>query len=173
MLFRSFFVIRYAWNYPWLVCVAATSFFFVIDVLFFASNLLKFLEGGWFPLAIGAIIYLLMRTWYDGRRLLNEALKVQSIRLEPFLTSIHNNPPARVEGVAVFLTSQMGVVPNAFLHNLKHNKVLHRYNLFVTVRNLELPVIDDASRLQIRRLDRKSTRLNSSHVSESRMPSSA
>ena len=148
----TFFVIRYAWNYPWLVCVTATSFFFVIDALFFASNLLKFLEGGWFPLAIGAIIYLLMRTWYDGRRLLNEALKVQSIRLEPFLTSIHNNPPARVEGVAVFLTSQMGVVPNAFLHNLKHNKVLHRYNLFVTVRNLELPVIDDTSRLQIRSL---------------------
>jgi len=69
-----------------------------------------------------------------------------------FLDTVHISPPARVEGVAVFLTSQIGIVPNAFLHNLKHNKVLHRYNLFVTVRNHEVPWIDEQARLEIRAL---------------------
>jgi len=148
----TFFVIRFAWHYPWALCISATSIFFVIDLLFFASNLLKFLEGGWFPLAIGAVVYLLMRTWHDGRSLLNEALRDQSIGLGLFLDTVHISPPARVEGVAVFLTSQIGIVPNAFLHNLKHNKVLHRYNLFVTVRNHEVPWIDEQARLEIRAL---------------------
>ena len=152
----TFFVIRFGWHYSWLLCVTATSFFFVVDLLFFASNLLKFLEGGWFPLAIGAAVYLLMRTWYDGRSLLNDALRDHSISLGLFLESIHISPPTRVEGIAVFLTSQIGIVPNALLHNLKHNKVLHQFNLFVTVRNHELPWIEDQSRLEIRALGNES-----------------
>jgi KUP system potassium uptake protein len=145
----TFFVIRYRWHYPWALCVAATGFFFLVDLAFFSSNLLKLVDGGWFPLAIGGAIFVLMTTWQEGRRLLNESLRAQSVELRGFLDSVFVAPPPRVEGTAVFMTAQPGVVPNALLHNLKHNKVLHRNNLFVTVRNHEVPWVGLSSRLEI------------------------
>jgi len=145
----TFFVIRYRWGYPLALCLFATSFFVLIDLAFFTSNLLKFFQGGWFPLVIGATVYVLMRTWNDGRRLLNQVLGDSSLPLQFFLDSLSLNPPARVPGTAVFMTSQQGTVPNAFLHNLKHNKVLHEYNLFVTVRNHEVPWVGLDKRLEI------------------------
>ncbi|NBU67927.1 MAG: potassium transporter Kup, partial [Betaproteobacteria bacterium] len=147
--FLTFFVIRYSWNYPLGLCILATSFFFLIDLAFFSSNLLKLTEGGWFPLVIGATVYLLMRTWNDGRRLLNKVLTEKSIPLQFFLDSLGANPPKRVTGTAVFMTAQKGTVPSAFLHNLKHNKVLHQYNLFVTVRNHEVPWVGLDDRIEI------------------------
>jgi KUP system potassium uptake protein len=145
----TFFVIRYNWNMPLSVCIGATGFFFVVDFAFWASNLLKFLEGGWFPLVIGGGIFLLMITWSDGRRLLNNSMKSDSFSLVDFLEAIFVAPPVRVEGTAVFLTAEPGNVPNALLHNLKHNKVLHRQNLFVTVRSQEVPWIGMNKRLEI------------------------
>jgi KUP system potassium uptake protein len=145
----TFFVIRYNWNLPLYLCVGATGFFFVVDFAFWASNLLKLFEGGWFPLVIGGGIFLLMLTWSDGRRLLNNSLKAESFSLVDFLEAIFVAPPVRVEGTAVFLTAETGSVPNALLHNLKHNKVLHRQNLFVTVRSQEVPWIGMNKRLEI------------------------
>jgi KUP system potassium uptake protein len=145
----TFFVIRYNWNMPLYVCIGATGFFFVVDFAFWASNLLKFFEGGWFPLVIGGGIFLLMLTWSDGRRLLNNSMKSDSFSLVDFLEAIFVAPPVRVEGTAVFLTAEPGNVPNALLHNLKHNKVLHRQNLFVTVRSQEVPWIGMNKRLEI------------------------
>ena len=145
----TFFVIRYNWNLPLSLCIGATGFFFVVDFAFWASNLLKLFEGGWFPLVIGGGIFLLMITWSDGRRLLNNSLKAESFSLVDFLDAIFVAPPARVEGTAVFLTADPGNVPNALLHNLKHNKVLHRQNLFVTVRSQEVPWIGMSKRLEI------------------------
>ncbi|MEO0029985.1 MAG: Low affinity potassium transport system protein kup [Pseudomonadota bacterium] len=145
----TFFVIRYNWNLPLSLCIGATGFFFVVDFAFWASNLLKLFEGGWFPLVIGGGIFLLMITWSDGRRLLNNSLKAESFSLVDFLEAIFVAPPARVEGTAVFLTADPGNVPNALLHNLKHNKVLHRQNLFVTVRSQEVPWIGMNKRLEI------------------------
>jgi KUP system potassium uptake protein len=148
----TFFVIRYNWNMPLYLCIGATGFFFIVDFAFWASNLLKFFEGGWFPLVIGAGIFLLMLTWSDGRRLLNNSLKAESFSLVDFLEAIFVAPPVRVEGTAVFLTAEPGNVPNALLHNLKHNKVLHRQNLFVTVRSQEVPWIGMNKRLEIEHL---------------------
>ena len=148
----TFYVIRYGWKYPLWLCVAATGFFFVVDFAFWASNLLKLFDGGWFPLAIGGAIFTLMMTWKDGRRLLNEKLRADALDLSSFLEAVFVSPPARVEGTAVFLTSDVGTVPNALLHNLKHNKVLHTSNLFVTVKNHELPWIGMDKRLQIESL---------------------
>ena len=145
----TFYVIRYSWNYPLALCIAATGFFFVVDFAFWASNLLKLFDGGWFPLAIGGAIFTLMLTWKDGRRLLNEKLRADAIDLPSFLEAVFVSPPARVEGTAVFLTAEVGTVPNAMLHNLKHNKVLHSNNLFVTVRNHEVPWIGLSKRLEI------------------------
>ncbi len=148
----TFFVIRYRWNYPLVLCLLATGFFFVVDFLFWASNLLKFFDGGWFPLALGAVIFMLMGTWKDGRALLNSKIKADALDLRGFLDSVFISPPARVEGTAVFLTAAVGTVPTALLHNLKHNKVLHETNLFVSVRSHEVPWIGLDKRIEIERL---------------------
>jgi KUP system potassium uptake protein len=110
------------------------------------------MDGGWFPLAIGAAIFTLMLTWKEGRRLLSAKLREDSIDLQSFLEAVFVSPPTRVEGTAVFLTSDPGAVPNALLHNLKHNKVLHEHNLFVTVRSHEVPWIGMDKRLAIESL---------------------
>ena len=159
----TFFVIRYGWGYNWLLCVGATGFFFVIDLAFFSSNLLKLTEGGWFPLLIGGAIFLLMITWHEGRRLLNESLKSDALDLCDFLDAVFISPPVRVQGTAVFLTAQPGVVPNALLHNLKHNKVLHEHNLFVTVRNHPVPWIGMDKRLEIEPLGHDCWQVNVSY----------
>ncbi len=148
----TFFVIRYAWKLPLALCIGATAIFFVVDFLFFASNLLKLFEGGWFPLLIGGFVFTLMVTWKEGRRLMGEAQHADAIDLKSFLGSVFMSPPARVDGTAVFLTAEPGVVPNALLHNLKHNKVLHEQNLFVTVRNHEVPWIPMDKRIEIEAL---------------------
>jgi KUP system potassium uptake protein len=145
----TFFVIRYAWKYPLWLCIAATGWFFVVDFLFFSSNLLKLFEGGWFPLLIGGSIFMLMLTWKEGRRLMGQMQMAEAIDLRGFLDSVFVNPPARVDGTAVFMTAEPGVVPNALLHNLKHNKVMHEQNLFVTVRNHEVPWIPMDKRIEM------------------------
>jgi KUP system potassium uptake protein len=145
----TFFVIRYGWGYPLALCVAATGWFFVVDLAFFASNMLKLLQGGWFPLLIGAVIFTLMLTWKRGRELLADKLRSDAIDLRSFLEAVFVSPPTRVEGTAVFMTSEPGSVPNAMLHNLKHNKVLHDHNLFVTVRSHEVPWIGMDKRIEI------------------------
>lgn len=144
----TFFVIRFAWRYPLWLCVAATGFFLVIDALFFASNLLKLGDGGWFPLVIGAAIFLVMTTWYRGRELLAQRHREDGIDLQSFLDAVFLAPPVRVEGTAVFLNADSDTVPPALLHNLKHNKVLHQQNLFVNVRNHEVPWIGLTQRVQ-------------------------
>jgi KUP system potassium uptake protein len=145
----TFFVIHYGWKYPLWWCLAATGFFFVVDLAFWASNLLKLFDGGWFPLLIASVIMMFMLTWRDGRAILSEKRKEDALDLNSFLEAVFLSPPARVEGTAVFLTSGKGTVPNAMLHNLKHNKVLHKQNLFVNVQNHEVPWIDEKERLEI------------------------
>ena len=145
----TFFVIRYGWKYPLWLCLGATGWFFVVDLSFFASNLLKLFAGGWFPLLIGGVVFTLMMTWKEGRSLMAKAQHAEAIELDSFLEAVFMAPPARVDGTAVFLTSETGTVPNALLHNLKHNKVLHAQNLFVTVRSHEVPWIGLDKRLEI------------------------
>ena len=148
----TFFVLRFGWRYPLALCLAATGFFFVIDITFFASNMLKLFAGGWFPLAIGIGMFTLMVTWRTGRRLMAEQLKNDAIDLTSFLEAVFISPPARVSGTAVFLSAEPNVTPNALLHNLKHNKVFHEYNLFVSVKHHDVPWIDAAQRIELQGL---------------------
>jgi KUP system potassium uptake protein len=148
----TFYVVRYGWKYPLWLCVVATGWFFVVDFAFFASNLLKLFAGGWFPLAIGGAIFTLMLTWKQGRRMLAIKQKEDALDLKSFLDAVFVSPPTRVEGTAVFLTSDKGTVPNALLHNLKHNKVLHEKNLFVTWRSHEVPWIGMSKRVEVEAL---------------------
>ncbi len=148
----TFFVIRWAWGLPLWLCALATGFFFVVDIIFFAANAVKVLEGGWFPLLIGAGMFTLMITWKGGRKLMAERLRDEAIDLVPFLESIFISPPLRVPGTAVFLSAETGSTPFALLHNLKHNKVLHEQNLFVSVKHHEIPWIGFDKRCEIESL---------------------
>jgi KUP system potassium uptake protein len=148
----TFFVLRHAWRRPLALCMAATGFFLCIDLLFFASNLLKLPAGGWFPLLIGVGLFVLMLTWLQGRERMSERLRADAIDLRGFLDAVFVAPPVRVPGTAVFLGAEAGLAPNALMHNLKHNQVLHEYNLFVTVRHHELPWIGFDKRIEMQPL---------------------
>jgi KUP system potassium uptake protein len=148
----TFFVVRYGWGYPLALVVLATGFFFMIDVTFFASNLLKLLGGGWFPLDIGGAMFTLMLTWKQGRALVSERLRSDAIELKSFLEAVFVSPPVRVPGTAVFLAGEPGITPNAMMHNLKHNKVLHAQNLFVHVKHHEVPWIGFDKRVEVQPL---------------------
>ena len=148
----TFFVIRFGWRYPLALCLLATGFFLVIDLTFLASNLLKIAAGGWFPLLIGIGMFTLMLTWKQGRRQLSDKLREDAIDLCSFLDAVFINPPTRVAGTAVFLSAEAGITPNALMHNLKHNKVLHEQNVFVTVKHHEVPWIGPERRCEVESL---------------------
>ena len=148
----TFFVIRYAWGYPLALCIAASGFFFVIDMAFFSASLLKVLEGGWFPLALGLIVWTVMLTWQRGREVLFARLRETSVPLEPFLESLFKTPPERVPGTAVFLTATPDSTPHALLHNLNHNRVLHDRVVFLTVEVRDVPWMPFSDRVRAERL---------------------
>ncbi len=145
----TFFVIRHGWKYPLWLCIASTVFFFIVDVTFLSSNLLKLIAGGWFPLLIGAGMFTLMTTWAQGRRMMSRRLREDAIELRGFLDSVFVHPPTRVDGTAVFLVADPQYTPIALMHNLKHNKVLHARNLFVHVRHHEVPWIGLNKRVEM------------------------
>jgi KUP system potassium uptake protein len=129
----TFFVIYYGWKLPLALCIAATGFFITIDLLFFSASVIKIFQGGWLPIAIALTVFTLMTTWYTGRKVLFKSLRSSSIPLDLFLQSLFLNPPVRVPGTAVFLTATPDATPHAFMHNLKHNKVLHERVVFLNV----------------------------------------
>lgn len=145
----TFFVIRFAWRLPLTLCLVATGLFFIVDITFFAANIVKVFEGGWFPLVIGGAMFALMMTWKQGRALMAAKLREEAIELPAFIESIFLSAPVRVAGTAVFLNAEKGATPFALLHNLKHNKVLHEQNLFVTVMQHEVPWVGFDKRVEV------------------------
>jgi KUP system potassium uptake protein len=129
----TFFVIRYAWNYNLVLSIAATGFFLVIDAAFFSSSLLKIVEGGWFPLALGAIVFVLMTTWRKGRVIAMATQQQTGTPLQDFLDSLAQNPPRRVPGTAVFMAGNAGTMSRAMLQNFSCNKVVHERVVLLTV----------------------------------------
>ena len=125
--------------------------FLFIDLAFLVANGAKLFSGigAWVPLFIGISAFILMRTWRRGRELLRDAVQNEGIQLETFLDGLMLSPPVRVPGTAIFLTADKGVVPQALMHNLKHNKVLHERNIFLTVDTLKVPYAPRFERLRI------------------------
>ncbi|MGJ7901145.1 potassium transporter Kup [Lysobacter sp. 1R34A] len=123
--------------------------FFVVDVGFVIANGAKFFQGAWFPVVLGLVVFTLLRTWRRGRELLHEEVRKEGIQLGSFLPGLMLAPPVRVPGTAIFMTADKGVVPHALLHNLKHNKVLHERNVFLTVETLGIPYAPREKRLKI------------------------
>lgn len=148
----AFFVIRFLWNYPLWLCVAATGFFIAIDLAFFSATLLKLADGGWFPLAIGACVFTVMLTWRQGRAILYRRLSASSVPLKDFLEALFRDPPPRVPGTAVFLTATPEATPHALLHNLNHNKVLHERVIFLTVEVTDEPWVSFDKRVRLEKL---------------------
>ncbi|MDI1254333.1 MAG: potassium transporter Kup [Thermomonas sp.] len=123
--------------------------FFIVDLGFVIANGAKFFHGAWFPIVLGLLVFTLLRTWRRGRELLHDEVRKEGIQLDSFLPGLMLAPPVRVPGTAVFLTADKGVVPHALLHNLKHNKVLHERNVFLTVVTLNVPYAAAKQRLEI------------------------
>jgi KUP system potassium uptake protein len=147
------------WNYPLWLCILATGFFATIDLAFFIATLLKIADGGWFPLAIGACVFITMTTWRRGREILFKRLEEGAVPLKGFLASLFKDPPYRVPGTAIFLTATPDAVPHALLHNLSHNKVLHERVVFLTVEVRDVPWISFADRITVESLGRGCWRL--------------
>jgi KUP system potassium uptake protein len=126
--------------------------FLLVDLSFFSANLLKLLDGGWFPLAIGGAVYTVMTTWIWGRRRLAAQRASGALPLASLVETLRPDRPARVPGTAVYMTARVDNVPAALLHNMKHNKVLHDRNVLMTVHTEGVPRLPEAERLEIHHL---------------------
>ena len=142
-------VARQKWGWGLPLVLALTGFFLVIDLAFFGANIIKIPAGGWFPLVVGAVIFLLMTTWKKGRRILASRMLSLAIPIEDFLRDIAKNPPVRVPGTAVFMNGTGAGTPPALVHNLEHNKVLHERVVLLTVKTRQVPHVEPEERVSV------------------------
>jgi KUP system potassium uptake protein len=148
----AFFVARrWGWNVWWtgLLAVALGA----VDLAFFAANIVKIEDGGWYPLLAGALVFTLMLTWRRGRRVVDEQLQSQQPSLDAFCSSLRQEPPLRVAGTAVFMTSREGALPPILAHHLRHNQVLHEQVVLLRVETDEIPRVPAAERLSVECLE--------------------
>lgn len=146
------FVARRVWGWSIWNATALVTCFTIVDAAFLGSNLLKFLDGGWFPLLIGAIIVVVMATWRDGRKLLATQIHEATLPTESFIARLNGGGPQRVSGTAIYLTGSRDGVPYSLLHNLKHNKILHARIVFLTVSFLDVPFVTRTERVKTKPL---------------------
>ena len=142
-------VARNVWRWNFLPAAALAVFFLIIDLAFFGANIIKVAHGGWFPLALAALIFIVMTTWKKGRRILNERIQSESRPLEEFLQDMERQPPTRVPGTAIFMNGNASRTPPALLHNIEHNKVLHQRVLFLTVKTKQIPFVAQEERVEV------------------------
>ncbi|MBU2642568.1 MAG: potassium transporter Kup [Gammaproteobacteria bacterium] len=145
-------VMHVLWGFGRSVTLAAMLVFLTVDLAFFGANVVKIPDGGWFPLMAALIIFTLLVTWKRGREIVMLRLGEKALPLAPFVESLLENPPIRVPGTAVFMTSESKAVPSALLHNLKHNKVLHERVVILNVRYAEVPSVPADLRLELEKL---------------------
>ena len=148
----AFIVARHEWRWKLWQVIPCVLPFVIIDLAFFSANSTKIVDGGWFPLAFGLLIFTALSTWKRGRQVLHEKLDQDSIQLAPFITSLALGGTTRVPGTAVFLTGRPQSVPHALLHSLKHYKVLHERMVIVTVRVFDVPWVPEIDRVEVKDL---------------------
>jgi KUP system potassium uptake protein len=151
----GFVVIWKLWNWKAATAAALIVPFVVVDMTFFAANLLKLLEGAWVPLLFGAVVVVLIWTWRRGAGILTAKTRRIEVPLTDLIKSLEKRPPHIVKGTAVFLTSDPAFVPTALLHNLKHNKVLHEHNVILTIETAQEPRVDLADRVKMEAISDK------------------
>jgi KUP system potassium uptake protein len=145
-----FVVIWKCWNWPRFLAAALMAPFFIVDTNFLTANLIRIVEGGWVSLAFAAAVSVVILTWRRGTNLQAQKLRRQEIPLDTLISSLENRPPHRVPGTAVYLTSQPDLAPSALLHMLKHYKVLHEYNVILTVVTAHTPRVALEDRVKIK-----------------------
>jgi len=155
----GFVVIWRVWKWSAFAAAALIAPFLFLDLTFLAANLLKVLEGGWVPLALGAAVMLLMYTWRRGSRLLFEKSRKLEFPLADLVAMLEKRPPQRVSGTAVFLTSDPISAPTALMHSLKHYKVLHEKNVILTIETAPTPRIDPAERVRLEEISKTFTKV--------------
>jgi len=148
----GFVVIWKVWRWSPFAAAALIAPFLCLDLTFLAANLLKVFEGGWVPLALGALMILLMYTWRRGSRLLFEKSRKLEFPLADLVAMLEKRPPQRVPGTAVFLTSDPLSAPTALMHSLKHYKVLHEKNVILTIETAPTPRIDPSERVKLEQI---------------------
>ena len=148
------------WGWGWPRAMGLFAVFLAVELTFLFANVLKIPDGGWFPLAAGSIVFLLMSTWKRGGQMLTERTSGEAIELESFIDALLVSMPSRVPGNAVFMTSNNERVPNAMLHNLMHNKVLHERVLVVSVQVFDVPYVPEIDRVEIHKLKGDFYRVN-------------
>ena len=149
----TFFVIHQSWRLPLWLALGATAFFLSFDLFLFISCAIKFWDGGWFPVAMGLTIFLVMTTWARGRELLVQTIRTDGLELQAFVDMLQQQPPHLIARTAVYPVADPSTVPQALLHNLKHNQVLHARNIILTVVFEEVPFVPETERLQVQVLD--------------------
>jgi KUP system potassium uptake protein len=132
-------VCKHNWNYSWKAALALFIPFIAIDLSFFSANLVKIAAGGWFPLAVGAGVFVIMTTWWRGRHELSKTMETGTIPDTMFLEDIAATPLPRVSGTAVFMASGTDGMPNVLLHHVKHNKVLHKQVVLLSIITENVP----------------------------------
>jgi len=148
----AFIVIWKSWKWAPVAAGALIAPFLMIDLTFLGANLLKVLEGGYMPLALGGCVMMVMYTWRRGSRLLFEKTRKQEMSLRSLVAMLQKKPPPHVPGTAVFLTSDPTSAPTALLHSLKHYKVLHEHNVILTVETADTPRVKPEERVQIEQI---------------------
>jgi KUP system potassium uptake protein len=147
--FLLFFVACDRWRWPLWLALGVIAVFLAVDGAFLAANSMKIMHGGWFSVAVTAVIFAGMSTWNLGRHRLAQRLRETALSLPKFLEDVAARPPARVPGTAVFMCGNAEVTPGALLHNLKHNKVVHERVLILTVRTESTPFVEQADRYRL------------------------
>ena len=152
----SYFVIRDGWRLPAPVAIGATAFFLCVDLVLVVSCSLKFVDGGWFTIATGLALFALMSTWARGRALLLQSIRSEGVALQDFVDGLGHDPALRhrAQRTAVYPVAGAETVPQALLHNLKHNQVLHERNLILTVAFREVPWVGVSERVEVHALGR-------------------
>jgi KUP system potassium uptake protein len=143
---------RQRWRWTWIAIAALTVPLLSIDLSFFAANLVKVVDGGWFPLVVGIIIFTLMATWHRGRQLLRDRATESVLSIDGFLDNLARNIIPRVPGTAVFLTRMPEGIPSTLLHNIKHNKIAHVRIVLLTIESEETPRLSDEERWTMKEL---------------------
>lgn len=150
----TFFVVRYSWRVPAPLALFATGFFLWCDLALVAGCIIKFFDGGWFPLLLGALLCLFMTTWQRGRNIVISTIRKEGVDLQLFIDTLDASTIGRAARVAVYLVADPRTVPQALLHNLKHNQVLHDCNLIATVRFASTPWVNENERIELQALSK-------------------
>jgi KUP system potassium uptake protein len=150
--FLAFVVFRTLWRKPLKLVIPGAAVFLLVELTFFAANLTKIASGGWFPLVVGAVFFVILTTWHRGRILLGLAMREGRVPLRRYINRMIDEPPNRIPGCAVFLTTSLDTVPTALMNNAEHNGVVHEHVILVKIHTVGVPHVPEAQRVAVKHL---------------------